>query len=133
MAEINEIVNRLRDLASKAIRVEDLDLTRYTHGGGRLAVTKPGKPRELVADFYSEHDRELFMALRLSVDIIVEELARVERLERAVKDLCLLNRKAHKFLSKEAVGRRAVQISQSAGVVHDITREASLQRGEDQP
>ena len=38
-------------------------VNRYDHGGGRVFVDA-GEDRNLIADFYEEADRELFIALR---------------------------------------------------------------------
>lgn len=59
MIDIEEL-KRLEAEATKGAT-----LTRYSHGGGRLAVDElPG--RKLVVDYYQENDREYLEALRNS-------------------------------------------------------------------
>lgn len=53
-------IERLRGLLEKATP-GPLILIRYDHGGGRLYQETP---RQLVADFFQEPDRELFYAMR---------------------------------------------------------------------
>ena len=48
----------LRRLAESATKGATLE--RYRNGGGRLAIW--GIPRELVADFFNERDREFYAA-----------------------------------------------------------------------
>jgi len=45
-----------------------LDVIRYEHGGGRLYKEEP---RKLVADFFYEEDRELFIYMRNSLPALI--------------------------------------------------------------
>ncbi len=78
MSEVN--LGELRELLAKATPVVEADLMRYEHGGGRLAILRDGQ-RTLVADFYGDgEDRELFMAMRVSLPSLLD---RIEALEQA--------------------------------------------------
>ncbi len=64
MIDIEEL-KRLEAVATKGAT-----LTRYSHGGGRLAVDElPG--RKLVVDYYQENDREYLEALRNSAKELI--------------------------------------------------------------
>jgi hypothetical protein len=69
---------KLQELMEKATPLP-LKLNRYDHGGGRLFQEEP---RKLVADFYEEADRELFVAMR---NHLPEILARMDALEEVAK------------------------------------------------
>ncbi len=46
------------------VLIKDAAMVQYDHGGARVAVTAPGKPRELIADFYGNGEwREYFLGL----------------------------------------------------------------------
>jgi hypothetical protein len=51
----------LREKRAKAA-TQGATLTRYVHGGGRLANYSEGRDRTLVADFYDDADREYIAA-----------------------------------------------------------------------
>ena len=53
-------IERLEAL-ERAATAGPIELIRYPHGGGRAFAKGP---RDLVADFYSEGDRELYTAAR---------------------------------------------------------------------
>lgn len=73
----------LNDLEAKgkaATQPELLTLTRYDHGGGRLLSPEP---RDLVADFYDDANREFYFAARNNWQEMVEELRRLERVRES--------------------------------------------------
>lgn len=68
---------RLDEIEGRAnAATEGPTLTRYDHGGGRLAVFH-GDHRALVADFYGEGDREFYAAARSDVPALVAALRAV--------------------------------------------------------
>ncbi len=70
-------ITQLRDLLSKATPLP-LGIKRYNGGGGRLF--SPDR-HGLVADFYEESDRELFLAMRNALHALLDvvEAAKHER------------------------------------------------------
>jgi hypothetical protein len=76
-----EAIERLRVLLEQATPISDAKLIRYDHGGGRYysavkrsvdeALYSGEEHRTLIADFYHEADRELFVLLReLAPDLL---------------------------------------------------------------
>jgi len=80
-------IAKLRELAEKATPVLiHLDLMRYDHGGGRLAIMRDGE-RKLIADFYGDGaDTEFYAAANPStilalLDTLAAANARVAEVE----------------------------------------------------
>lgn len=67
----------IRERVEKATPADNLTLTRYEHGGGRLFVDLDiGTPegRDLVADFYEEDDREFYFAARTDIPLLLSHI-----------------------------------------------------------
>jgi len=102
-------MNKLEELKAllNAATPLPLKVNKYDHGGGRLFQDEP---RKLVADFYDQPDRGLFLAMRDQISdlIAVAEAAdfyatyehtktsRLEALERLIERLLPLTKDADK-------------------------------------
>ena len=64
----------LRELEQAATKAQDLKVSRYDHGGGRVYTDDAQNGRHLVADFYSLPDRELWIAARNLLPVLVDVL-----------------------------------------------------------
>jgi len=70
-------LKEIEERAAKATPANQLTLARYDHGGGRLCgptnwmEPRPSTPRDLVADFYDEANREFYTAARTDVPRLV--------------------------------------------------------------
>lgn len=114
-----ELEQRLREAAEKATQVKDIDLMRYGHGGGRLAIMRDGD-RTLVADFYQEGDTEFYglcspeniLAL---LEALSTERARSEGLERAEQ----LVREARDVLLRVQTYAPDVGVDEFLDAIHD--------------
>lgn len=73
----------LRALCEKA--TPGPELTRYPHGGGRLAEHSGADGPNLIADFYDESNREFYFAARTALPRLLDE---VEGLEADVSSEC---------------------------------------------
>lgn len=69
----NPNLEEIERLIEARTDVTDADLMRYEHGGGRWAKLRDGE-RVLVADFYSEADREYIVAAALSAPALIAAL-----------------------------------------------------------
>lgn len=78
-------IENLKALMAKATPLP-LAVNRYYHGGGRLYREEP---RKLVADFYDEADRELFISMRNALpDLLAAiEAAKVYSAQAPVLDM----------------------------------------------
>lgn len=91
---------RLDEIEGRAnAATEGPTLTRYDHGGGRLAVFH-GDHRALVADFYGEGDREFYAAARSDVPALVTALRAVLAM---VAEVQASPRRTNHWLSAAAV------------------------------
>lgn len=76
--EIDGLIGEMKAGLEGVTPFTDADLMRYEQGGGRLAIIND-TTRKLIADFYSEDDREHFA--RCSPDNIAKLLAHISALE----------------------------------------------------
>lgn len=75
----------IKERAERATKADDLTLTRYDHGGGRMFVVGgPDAERRLVADFFDEPDREFYANSPKDIPALVAE---VEALRSLAKTL----------------------------------------------
>ena len=90
MTDPVESLATLAELLEKATPIEHATLIRYEHGGGRYYVAKPREyaayrdteDRTLIADFYHEGDRELFVTLRNAAPALLDQAKRLEEIAK---------------------------------------------------
>ena len=96
--------------ASKATPVANL--CRYPHGGGRMTGDhlEPGDHRELIADFYTEGDREFYFSAKEDVPALVALLRLAVSVVDAGRDVRDSTKGAH-GLVKAADPRTVVALA----------------------
>lgn len=79
-----EQIAELERLVEAATPIEQAELIRYPHGGGRYAITQ-SDDRTLIADYYHNGDRELFTFLRNHAPALLSAAREAPRLREAIK------------------------------------------------
>lgn len=86
------LADRLAEIeAREKAATRGAEIVRYQHGGGRLAVFGDGECK-IVADFYSEGDREFYVSAREDVPYL---LAACQVLAEALQRATLIPGPAH--------------------------------------
>ena len=80
-----DLIARLEALDKAATPASEVEVNRYDHGGGRAFSRIGGEARNLVADFYSEADRECYLAARNELPRLLRLLRAGERAAEAIK------------------------------------------------
>lgn len=83
----DEQLAALEALEKAATPANEIEVTRYGHGGGRAFSRVDGEARNLVADFYNESDREAWIAARNALPSMLAEVRALRECERALRDL----------------------------------------------
>ena len=98
----------LRRLCEAATPVTDDMIHRYDHGGGRVMVFTPY--RDLVADFYSEKDRECWIAARAALPTLIDALDEAEAMVSALNgDVTELGQRLEAAEERERGLRKALE------------------------